>query len=366
MIGLALGFVLFHSRFGFTSAWRQLVAVRQGKALRAHMLMLAVACTLFAPILANRSSFGDVPAAPTLAPIGFGLFVGVVPVRRRHAARRLVRVGTLFADRQRPDRDPDHPCRFHRRRRRSAPATSPGGPTTCPAHAPVSLTDTRFGYPARWVISLAVMAVDRRRSPTLLARNAAVPPVEPAADRPRPARAVRGAWPLWVGALLLAVLNAAHPVRLRRRLGRDVRVRPVGLEDPRRRRRRRARPGRFWQDPANAREVHAGVLAEKTSVMDFGIIVGALIASAAAGAFVAAPPDPAALALGSVHRRPADGLRRPDRLRLQHRRLLRWHRVVQPARLALGHHRRRRHLRRPARCGRCSGCTNPKPSDSIC
>src|SRR5262245_61996976 len=37
-LGLALGFVLFHSRFGFTSAWRQLVAVRQGRALRAHML----------------------------------------------------------------------------------------------------------------------------------------------------------------------------------------------------------------------------------------------------------------------------------------------------------------------------------------
>src|SRR6478735_1099721 len=75
-LGLALGFVLFHSRFGFTSAWRQLVAVRQGKALRAHMLMLAVACTLFAPILATQASFGDVPATPSLAPIGFGLFVG--------------------------------------------------------------------------------------------------------------------------------------------------------------------------------------------------------------------------------------------------------------------------------------------------
>jgi len=29
-LGPALGFALFHSRFGFTSAWRQLVAVRQG------------------------------------------------------------------------------------------------------------------------------------------------------------------------------------------------------------------------------------------------------------------------------------------------------------------------------------------------
>ena len=32
VIGVAFGLVLFHSRFGFTSAWRQLVAVGQGKA----------------------------------------------------------------------------------------------------------------------------------------------------------------------------------------------------------------------------------------------------------------------------------------------------------------------------------------------
>lgn len=34
LVGLALGLALFHSGFGFTSAWRQLVAVRQGRALR--------------------------------------------------------------------------------------------------------------------------------------------------------------------------------------------------------------------------------------------------------------------------------------------------------------------------------------------
>ncbi|MGH3425533.1 MAG: hypothetical protein ACRDO8_12420, partial [Nocardioidaceae bacterium] len=43
-LGLAFGVTLFHARFGFTSAWRQLVSVGQGHALRAHMLMLAVAC----------------------------------------------------------------------------------------------------------------------------------------------------------------------------------------------------------------------------------------------------------------------------------------------------------------------------------
>ena len=127
VLGLALGFVLFHSRFGFTSAWRQLVAVRQGKALRAHMLMLAVACTLFAPILANQVSFNDVPVAPTLAPIGFGLFVGSFLFGVGMQLGGSCASGTLFAIGSGQTRDPADPGRLHRRRRPSAPTTSRGG-----------------------------------------------------------------------------------------------------------------------------------------------------------------------------------------------------------------------------------------------
>ena len=38
--------------------------------------MIAVAATLFAPILANGVAWNDVPAAPSLAPLGFGVVVG--------------------------------------------------------------------------------------------------------------------------------------------------------------------------------------------------------------------------------------------------------------------------------------------------
>lgn len=57
VLGLLLGYTLFHARFGFTSAFRRLASVGNGQALRAHMLMLAVAVTLFAPILAYGVSF---------------------------------------------------------------------------------------------------------------------------------------------------------------------------------------------------------------------------------------------------------------------------------------------------------------------
>ncbi len=57
LIGVGLGFTLFHARFGFTSAFRRIASVGNGQSMRAHMVMLAVACTLFAPILAIGTTF---------------------------------------------------------------------------------------------------------------------------------------------------------------------------------------------------------------------------------------------------------------------------------------------------------------------
>ena len=206
VLGLALGFVLFHSRFGFTSAWRQPVAVRQGRALRAHMLMLAVACTLFAPILASGASFGDAPPAPSLAPIGFGLFVGSFLFGIGMQLGGSCASGTLFAIGS----------------GQSAIVLTLAGfvigsvlgaytfdfwTTTLPSHPPVSLADTGAGYLGAWLMSLAAMAVVVALT-YALARRRTVPPLEQPPVARGAARAVRGSWPLWVGALLLAGLNA--------------------------------------------------------------------------------------------------------------------------------------------------------------
>ena len=39
VIGLLLGYTLFHARFGFTSAFRRLMSVGNGEAIRAHMVI---------------------------------------------------------------------------------------------------------------------------------------------------------------------------------------------------------------------------------------------------------------------------------------------------------------------------------------
>ena len=168
--------------------------------------------------------------------------------------------------------------------------------TGLPAHDPVSLADTSLGYPGALALSLLVMAGVVALT-YRLGRSA--PPLDAPPSARGVARAVRGSWPLWVGALLLAGLNALTLLvsggawgvtfafslwgsKLLDALGVDV------LSWP------------FWSDPANLAKYQAGWLAEKTSVMDLGIILGALVASALAGAFVVHRRIPGRLALGAV------------------------------------------------------------------
>lgn len=75
-IGLMLGYTLFHARFGFTSAFRRMMSVGNGQAMRSHMLMLAVAVTLFAPILAYGTTLFGGSVAGYVAPVGISLIVG--------------------------------------------------------------------------------------------------------------------------------------------------------------------------------------------------------------------------------------------------------------------------------------------------
>jgi len=132
-----------------------------------------------------------------------------------------------------------------------------------------------------------------------IGRRRQVPPLDRAPAARGLARAVRGSWPLWVGALLLAGLNAltlwvsgsAWGVTFAFALWGSKVLDAVGIE---------VLQWQFWQDPANLEKFNAGILAEKTSVMDFGIIIGALIASAAAGAFVLHRRVPFKLAAGAV------------------------------------------------------------------
>ncbi len=71
LVGASLGIVLYHARFGFTSAFRALILTGDGQGLRAQMLMLTLATLLFAPILALSSTSGG-----AVAPLSLSVFAG--------------------------------------------------------------------------------------------------------------------------------------------------------------------------------------------------------------------------------------------------------------------------------------------------
>jgi hypothetical protein len=295
VLGLALGFTLFHSRFGFTSAWRQVVAVGQGVALRAHMLMLAVACVLFSVVLSSGFSLGGTPKGFT-NPVGIALLVGAFLFGMGMQVGGSCASGTLFAVGSGQTAIVLTLFGFIVGSVLAAAnytfwfVALPSGPT-------VSLARW-LGYPGALLVSLAAMALVVAGT-YLVARRRTPPPVEDPPAAQGLARVLRGSWPMWVGAVALGVLNAAVLVvsgqpwgvtsafglwgsKILGGLGVDV------------------AHWAFWRVPTNAKQLAGPVLADRVSVLDFGIMVGALVASAAGGAFVLHRRVPGRLALGSV------------------------------------------------------------------
>jgi uncharacterized membrane protein YedE/YeeE len=73
--GTALGIVLYQSLFGFTSAFRVLLADGRSAGFRAQMIMLGAACLLFFPALGAGSLWGQ-PVTGFVSPVGVSVAVG--------------------------------------------------------------------------------------------------------------------------------------------------------------------------------------------------------------------------------------------------------------------------------------------------
>ncbi|MFF0211579.1 YeeE/YedE family protein [Streptomyces althioticus] len=278
LLGLGLGVALFHSRFGFTSAWRQLIAVGNGAGLRAHTLLLGTTATLFALIIGTGTGlFGSVPA-PSAGPLGLGLLIGAFVFAVGMQLGGACASGTLFAV--------------------GSGQTSIlltlggfiGGATLAawqfdlwkdlPALEPVVMAD-HIGWFGSWAVTILALAavvvvtrrVQARRNP---------PPIGAVPSARGVARVLRGSWPLAVGALALAVLGAgvllvsggAWGVTSAFSLWGSELVGALGGHPE----------GWTWWQQAGNKEMLAGpVLADKTSLTDIGIMIGAAVAAALGG-----------------------------------------------------------------------------------
>lgn len=276
LVGSAAGIVLYHAAFGFTSSWRVFISDRRGAGLRAQMLMLAITCAVFFPLLAGGTLFGQ-PLRGNVSPAGVSVVAGAFIFGIGMQLGGSCASGTLF--------------------------TVGGGNlrmvvtllffivgslvgtahvpwwTSQPSLQPMSVV-TALGPWAGLVLSLALFAgiawftrrVERRAHGRLVDEDPATP------------RWLRGPWPLVAGAIGLALVNIATLAIAGRPWGVTSAFAlwgakasaAVGID---------VASWPYWTVPAQAASLQRPVVADATSVMNFGIILGAMLAAFLANRF---------------------------------------------------------------------------------
>jgi uncharacterized membrane protein YedE/YeeE len=278
LLGAGLGFTLFHSRFGFTSAWRQLLAVGNGTGLRAHALLLGTTATLFALVIGTGTGlFGTTPT-PSAGPIGVALFLGAFLFGVGMQLGGACASGTLFAVGSGQSAIVITLVGFIA----GSVVYSAAWPLVAdlPALPPFLLSD-HVGWGGSWAITLALLAVLVVVSRAV--QNRRVPPPVSAPPTARGAlRVVRGSWPMLAGALVLAVLGTAvllvsggaWGITSAFNLWGAKALQLVGLHPE---------SWAFWSRPEQAEQLAGPVLRDKNSLTNIGIILGAAVAAGAAG-----------------------------------------------------------------------------------
>ena len=75
LIGGFAGFALYHASFGFTAAWRRIVRERRGAGLRAQMLLIGLTCLIAFPLFQYGEAIG-LNARGNILPMGVASAIG--------------------------------------------------------------------------------------------------------------------------------------------------------------------------------------------------------------------------------------------------------------------------------------------------
>lgn len=295
LVGVGAGLVLYHAAFGFTSAWRVFISDGRGAGLRAQMLMLAVTCAVFFPILSAGEIFGQQvrgSVSPAGIPVIAGAFIFGIGMQLGGGCAS----GTLYTVGGGNSRMLVTLLMFIVGSVLGTAHVPWWG--TMPAFAPVSLVST-LGSLAALLLSLALFGgvvaitifVERRRHGRLessadrtSARRGASPASTSGSTQ---SRWLRGPWPLAAGALGLAIVNIATLALAGRPWGVTSAFALWGAKAA-------AAVGvpvsswPYWSTPAQKAALDASVLADVTTVMNVGIMLGALTAAVVAGRFAPA------------------------------------------------------------------------------
>jgi len=74
-IGVVAGFALYHAGFGFTAHWRQFLREGRGHGLRMQFVLIGLTCLASYPLIAFSTYWG-IPARGAIAPVGIGVLSG--------------------------------------------------------------------------------------------------------------------------------------------------------------------------------------------------------------------------------------------------------------------------------------------------
>ncbi len=295
VVGGLLGVALYHGSFGFTGGWRRMVVERRGRGIRAQMLMIGVAALTMIPLI-SAGSLGGQPLVGALAPVGVSVLVGAAMFGLGMQLGGGCGSGTLFT------------VGGGSARMLVTLTFFIVGALIGSAHLPWWLTLPSFGtidlgrqlgtgtailatLAGLGLVALTTALIERRAHGNIER--------EPEPSRPGWTWLLYGPWPLVGAGLLMALLNVAtlllagHPwsVTFGFGLWGAKAAQAVGVP---------VATWEFWNWPGPQAALSASVLADVTSVMNFGIVLGAAAAASLAGKFAPKAKIPLGSMLAAV------------------------------------------------------------------
>src|SRR5690606_13848415 len=281
LTGGLLGLALYQASFGFTGGWKRFATEGRSRSMRAQFLMIAITAIVFIPLMSGAVDMGR-SFAGAWAPVGVSVVLGAFIFGAGMQLGGGCGSGTLFTVGGGSAR---------------MLVTLVGfiiGATVGTLHLPFwiqlpSLPVIRlgqsFGALGGTVLTLAGLAaiigllayVEKRRHGNVESIFSGLRDLTPSSF-------LHGPWPLILAALVLALGNvftlllAGHPWSVTYGFGLwGAKIfEAVGID---------VACWQFWQNPAQARALQNSVLFDVTSVMNFGVILGAALAASLAGTF---------------------------------------------------------------------------------
>ena len=281
LVGLAAGIILYHAAFGFTAAWREVALSGRSGGLRAQMFMLAATVLVFTPLIA-QGEFGGISLRGNVSPLnlavvsgafifgigmqlGGGCASGTLFTVGGGNARMLITLaafiaGSLFGT-------------WHWASWQDVPGFEP-----------VALSNS-FGTLGGILVSLVMFgAVYLCAAAYEKHKRGEVESTLNAKSTKSASSLLRGPWPLIAGALALAAVNIATLMLAGRPWGVTSGfalwgAKFVGLFGM------DVSGWAYWSSASRAASLENSLLQDITSVMNFGIVLGALLAAGLAGKF---------------------------------------------------------------------------------